>query len=57
MVFFRKFVVLSTFFFIFSRGKPAVIELLLNDGLRYHLAAGLDDQRVTPDYASRRLQA
>lgn len=36
--------------------RPAVIELLLDDGHRYQVVvAGLDDQRVTLDLASRRL--
>ncbi len=36
--------------------RPAVIELLLDDGHRYHVVvAGLDEQRVTLDLASRRL--
>jgi general secretion pathway protein A len=36
--------------------RPAVIELLLDDGHRYHVVvAGLDKQRVTLDLASRRL--
>lgn len=36
--------------------RPAVIELLLDDGRRYHVVvASLDEQRVTLDLASRRL--
>ncbi len=36
--------------------RPAVIELLLDDGQRYHVVvSGLDDSRVTLDLESRRL--